>query len=248
MNESAALDREAVQAKIRKICWERANGGPDRSDECFTLAARIDWEAETIDLVDQAEAEFAKRMGPKPEQNEEAARGSFFCDAAQPRVEEPEGQPKSETETRQEDPRQTWPMPPFAKEEAVNNGEAPLLSVSTPYESAREYVRRHCTIGRLSGLYFHGGEFWRWNGRFYEIKSEDSVRSDVYEFLNGADRRVNTDGGVTQTHFNPNPRQVSAVIDGLKSGLFFERNRLGGCLMGLMVVICWCLRMACSMW
>ena len=113
-------------------------------------------------------------------------------------------------------------MPPFAKEEAVNNGEAPLLSVSTPYESAREYVRRHCTIGRLSGLYFHGGEFWRWNGRFYEIKSEDSVRSDVYEFLNGADRRVNTDGGVTQTHFNPNPRQVSAVIDGLKSGLFFE--------------------------
>jgi len=103
-------------------------------------------------------------------------------------------------ENGQGDTNQGWVIPPFGQiDEPLTEKEKkerPLLYLATPYENAREYVRRTCVgDGGLSGLYFSGGEFWRWNGRFYEKKSEENVRSDVYEFLNGADKHVKTDKG-----------------------------------------------------
>jgi putative DNA primase/helicase len=131
-----------------------------------------------------------------------------------------------DAEALQDDPRQlapTWTMPPFSQEKAVGNADqGPTLSEDKPYESAREYVRRHCTVDGLSGLYCWQGQWWRWNGQHYAVKTEENVRSDVYEFLNGASKVVKTDEGFTGVPFRPKPYQVNSVMDGLRSGLYFE--------------------------
>ena len=87
-------------------------------------------------------------------------------------------------------------LPAFARLDAIDDaGGAPVLSYADPYKSAREFVQRYCIVDGLSGMYFHGGEFWRWNGQFYEVNPSESLRANVYEFLNGADKHVKTDKG-----------------------------------------------------
>ena len=114
-------------------------------------------------------------------------------------------------------------LPAFARLDAIDDaGGAPVLSYADPYKSAREFVQRYCIVDGLSGMYFHGGEFWRWNGQFYEVNPSESLRANVYEFLNNSLKLVKTDEGFNRAPFKPKPEHVNAVIDCLRSGLFLE--------------------------
>jgi len=114
-------------------------------------------------------------------------------------------------------------LPAFARLEAIDDAAgAPVLSYDSPYKSAKEFVQRYCIVDGLSGMYFHGGEFWRWNGQFYEVYPKESLRANVYEFLDGSLKLIKTEEGFDKVAFRPKPAHVNAVLDCLESGLCLE--------------------------
>ena len=68
---------------------------------------------------------------------------------------------------------------------------------------------------RKPTLWFWKGEFYRWNGQCYETVEPDTIRAQVYGFL---DRALELNGSAVK----PKPKNVNEVIDGLKAGINFE--------------------------
>ena len=94
---------------------------------------------------------------------------------------------------------------------------APLVSHLSPYDTAKEYLRRNCfREGFLASYFFWQDQFWEWNGRYYEVLSTEILRDRLYAFLDGSQKLT---GGFETTRFKPTPRHVNEVLDGLKSGL-----------------------------
>jgi putative DNA primase/helicase len=111
------------------------------------------------------------------------------------------------------------------KEPAPHFGEGPalpvaavVLSAQAPYDTAKEFTRRHCAKDGKLVVYFWQGQFWRWNGRHYEgdDKEHTVLRGKVYEFLDKAHRWA---GHGQTVPFQPKPEHVNAVLDGLRAGL-----------------------------
>ena len=104
------------------------------------------------------------------------------------------------------------------------------LNLGAPYDVARTFIKRAVTedgegryafVGEVEGelvrkptLWFWKGEFYRWNGQCYETVEPETIRSQVYDFL---DRALELNGEAVK----PKPKNVNEVVDGLKAGINF---------------------------
>jgi putative DNA primase/helicase len=106
--------------------------------------------------------------------------------------------------------------PAFAEErEIVGDDALVILSKASPYDSAKEFVRRHCFKDGVLATYWWNGAFWEWNGRCYEKASSDRINAEVWAFLDGA--RTYTNSGASR--FRPRPADAEGVMKALKAGL-----------------------------
>ncbi len=103
-----------------------------------------------------------------------------------------------------------------AQPPARPNESSPVLSVSAPYDTAKEFIRRQCSLEGAPLVWFWQGQFWRWNGAYYAPEPDEVMRGLVYGFLDSARKWT----GQNQTvRFQPTPRHVNEVLDCLKTGL-----------------------------
>jgi putative DNA primase/helicase len=107
------------------------------------------------------------------------------------------------------------PEPSPAPAPIVTAEAAVVLSPQAPYDTAKEFARRHCHREGQPVVWFWQGQFWRWNGRFYATEPDEIMRGLVYAFLDGASKW----SGNQTVKFQPNPRHVNEVLDCLKTGL-----------------------------
>jgi putative DNA primase/helicase len=92
----------------------------------------------------------------------------------------------------------------------------PVLTVKAPFDTAKEFAKRNCQKDGVSVEWFWQGQFYRWNGTFYEVVSVEEMRGRIYEFL---DRSSKWSGPGQTMRFQPTPHNVNDVLDGLKTGL-----------------------------
>jgi putative DNA primase/helicase len=100
----------------------------------------------------------------------------------------------------------------FANEQGTEDDSEPLLSKATPYDSAKEFVRRHWIKDGVLTLYWWEGKWWRWNGVCYKEMLAATIDKEVWAFLNGART------GIERDRFRPKPNDVEGVIKALKAG------------------------------
>ena len=107
------------------------------------------------------------------------------------------------------------PQPAHAPAPA-HNADLPVISAAAPFDTAKEFVQRHCCANGAMIVHYWQGQFWRWNGKFYATEPDEVMRGHVYAFLDGAMRWT----AQNQTaRFQPTPRHVNDVLDCLKTGL-----------------------------
>jgi hypothetical protein len=101
---------------------------------------------------------------------------------------------------------------------------AAKLSKRAPYDNAKEFVARHCFRDGWLATYFWQDQFWQWNGRFYEVLAPEAIRDQVWAFLDFSMK--NTDDGTEK--FKPEPKNVSDLLDALRSGFCLKCSRRCG--------------------
>src|SRR5262249_54435307 len=139
---------------------------------------------------------------PKPKVTDPAdQQGEAAIIALRPQQQaKPKPEPESAPEPESEQPGGETGAA-FATEIGKNDDNPVILSKAAPYDSAKEFVRRHCFKDGVLALYWWNGSFWQWNGRCYEKMAADQVNSDVWSFLDGA--RVGT--WADNSRFRPKP-------------------------------------------
>ena len=104
----------------------------------------------------------------------------------------------------------------------ATNDSPPLLSPQDPLRSAQEFVAgRHLRFEPffaerdLPALHYQQGLFYRWDGSHYVAIEASEIRSELYQFLDAAQR---WDVKNTQpTRFQPTANKVNDVMDGLRA-------------------------------
>jgi putative DNA primase/helicase len=130
---------------------------------------------------------------------------------------EPREEPAEEPERVGE-----WELPPFFKAGEIAGGADVILSPKGPYDNAREFAARQCWREGWLATYFWHEAFWRWDGQVYRQLAESDLRKEIYEFLDRAWKEESRDGNAVRVRFRPLPKNVSDVVDGLKSGLALD--------------------------
>jgi putative DNA primase/helicase len=87
------------------------------------------------------------------------------------------------------------------------------LSKAAPMDNARSFARDRLSKNGVHATYYYRGDWWQWNGRFYEIAPVDRIVGEVYDYLDGA--VVRTENGPQR--FKPKPEHAEALIKCLKS-------------------------------
>jgi putative DNA primase/helicase len=107
--------------------------------------------------------------------------------------------------------------PAFAKDDPIDDGKPAELSLTAPYDNAREFARRYCWKAGWLAVYAWGDKFWEWNGRLYQFVTEADMKARMYSFLDNSVRREGTDHHLVR--FRPKPKLVTDLLDGLAAGL-----------------------------
>jgi putative DNA primase/helicase len=89
-----------------------------------------------------------------------------------------------------------------------------VLNPADPLPAARKFIERRYANGTLRTLHHHAGIFYEWNGRCYVLADPETIRSEVYVFLETASR-LNSKGKLVS--FQPNMVRVSNVVDAIKA-------------------------------
>jgi putative DNA primase/helicase len=87
------------------------------------------------------------------------------------------------------------------------------LSPSAPLDSARAFMERRYTKDGCRTLLHHNGAFHAWTGSHYPEADEARLRAEIYDFLDGAQRRTNDNEKLAP--FNPTRAKVGDVLDAL---------------------------------
>jgi putative DNA primase/helicase len=87
-----------------------------------------------------------------------------------------------------------------------------ILSPSSPLDSARELISRHCSHEGLRTILHHSDCFYIWKGSHYDPNPKEEIRARIYKFLDAA--RVTTPQG-RLAPFSPNRDKVANVLDAL---------------------------------
>jgi putative DNA primase/helicase len=88
-----------------------------------------------------------------------------------------------------------------------------ILDPRTPWDSALAFIETKYSAGETRTLLHQGGVFYAWSGTHYSIIDPDTIRSEVYYFLDSADC-ITKDGNLLP--IAPTARRVTDVVDALK--------------------------------
>src|SRR6516162_6871399 len=92
----------------------------------------------------------------------------------------PEVQPREEGKDDFADFAGVEGGPHFRDERAKGDDDPTLLSKASPFDSAKEFVRRHCFKEEMLATYYWGGDFWEWNDRCYEKVSAEKINAEIW--------------------------------------------------------------------
>lgn len=95
----------------------------------------------------------------------------------------------------------------------------PMLDPADPLAIARQFVAGQYTEAFTTTLHHWRNDFRRWRGGAYRVAAGDALRSELYAYLEHA-QRPDKDG--KPSPFKPKVRIVSEVIDGLKAVTFLD--------------------------
>jgi putative DNA primase/helicase len=140
-------------------------------------------------------ADIAKELNEKIEENARKVLAQVKAKRAEP-------QPEIE------------PEPAPAKRFRLDkNGTTPELSKAAPMDNAKAFARDRLSKNGVHATYYYRGDWWQWNGRFYEIAPADRIMAEAYDYLDSA--VVRTDNGPQA--FKPKPEHAEGLIKCLKS-------------------------------
>jgi putative DNA primase/helicase len=143
---------------------------------------------------------------------EQAEREAELAHAREPEPEEQREAPKvGEEESGEEAPESLRPDLALPQ---------PELRRAAAFDNMQEFKRHRCMIAGLDKWRFWRGEFWAWDGSGYARMSEDKVKKEIWTFLDGARARV----GDGSARFQPNPGQVTGLLDALRAGVFVDEE------------------------
>jgi hypothetical protein len=232
----AARDEADASALIAGMVEECRRGASDREAEAVTLAELWGFEVDPVrerfaiarDVRAKPAVEVFKRRRILPD--EPKARAGFAerlgTAIARGRAERAPGEkplparvePKAEVEVELAAAKARIAGLEGAKPVRFAPGPVEgevVLSASSPYDTAKEFTKRYCAQDGVVIVFFSQDQFWRWNGRHYAVEPIDNIKAQVYAFLDGALKWV----GGNKTRFQPTPKTVNDVMDGLKYGL-----------------------------
>jgi putative DNA primase/helicase len=89
-----------------------------------------------------------------------------------------------------------------------------VLDPTTPYNSALAFIEIKYSNPSIHALHYYQGEFFHWTGTHYCTIDIDTMRAEMYEFLDAADCPDKQGGTIP---FRPTSRRVSDVLDALKA-------------------------------
>jgi putative DNA primase/helicase len=103
-----------------------------------------------------------------------------------------------------------------------------ILNPASPYESAEKYLKLRCSTQEgfcitqegFTCLIYYRGDFYVWTGTHYRAVSDDTLRSDVYRFLDAAKQRRKPED--QPTPFMPNTSKVNEVINALRARVIVD--------------------------
>jgi putative DNA primase/helicase len=100
-----------------------------------------------------------------------------------------------------------------------------ILSSAAPCDVSAQFIadRFWNKAEQIGMLYFWQGQFWRWSDLRWSPVDPDTIRAQLYEYLNKAEVRTDR-GGVTVASavYNPKSADVSNVVDALKGTVNIE--------------------------
>ena len=152
---------------------------------------------------DASAAAAVSRMGGFTERDKDIALEMATAEleaadaAAEPEAEEAEPDPEPKPERFRLDEETTTPM----------------LSKAAPMDNAKAFARNRLRKDGTLATYYYHGDWWQWNGRFYETAPADRIAGNVYDYLDRA--RVRTGEG--DERFRPKPENADALIKCLKA-------------------------------
>jgi hypothetical protein len=89
-----------------------------------------------------------------------------------------------------------------------------ILNPGTPWDSGLAFLETKYSAGDTRTLLHQGGVFYGWTGTHYPTIDLETIRSEIYYFLDSADC-VTKDGDLLLP-FAPTARRVTDVVDALK--------------------------------
>ena len=88
-----------------------------------------------------------------------------------------------------------------------------ILDPRTPLNSAFAFIETNYYVEDTRTLRHHSNDFYGWNGSYYPKIDVETIRSELYYFLDSADCIMN---GGPPLPFAPTSRRVTDVVDALK--------------------------------
>ena len=88
-----------------------------------------------------------------------------------------------------------------------------ILDPRTPWNSAFAFIETKYSVGDTRTLLHHNGVFYAYNGVHYPTIDSDTIRSELYYFLDSADCVTKSENLLP---FAPTSRRVADVVDALK--------------------------------
>jgi hypothetical protein len=151
----------------------------------------------------------------EPEEDRQKQPAAAKGEEAEEAPKEAEPEPEIDEPEREVEPA---PEAMFRQERAKSDDDVPILSKAAPFDSAKEFARRHCFQQGFLATYFWREDFWQWNGCHYERMPATRINDQVYAFLD----RARTGREDETVRFRPKPQDAEAVIKCLKAGLGLE--------------------------
>jgi putative DNA primase/helicase len=128
------------------------------------------------------------------------------------------GQTAGDKPREQAERKQHHKQAPKAERKRQNGSEAPtalILDPHDPMQAARTLVAARFVNDDHRLLHRHRGTFWRFQANHYALADQETVRTEVWKFLEQAQRRGEKNG--KPVPFKPNRARVSDVLDALAS-------------------------------
>jgi putative DNA primase/helicase len=91
------------------------------------------------------------------------------------------------------------------------------LDRASPLNSAQKFLQRHYADPRGRLLHYSRGQFWAWDGKCWEARTQEDIAAEVHRFLVGSIRVIASGGGSAATvPFEPRAEDTRKVCDSLK--------------------------------